>query len=68
MSEVKITVRDNASLRVEGTVVLVDGEGNRIETKEAFSLCRCGRSQNKPFCDGSHKGNFESCVRAENVK
>ncbi len=62
---VKITVRDNGSLLVQGPVELLDAEGNRFETKEQFSLCRCGRSQHKPFCDGSHKGNFESCVRVQ---
>lgn len=60
-----IKVNDNGSLRISGNVELVDGEGNKIETKEAFSLCRCGLSDNKPFCDGSHKSNFESVVRAE---
>jgi len=29
-------------------------EGKTIETKEEYSLCRCGRSKNKPFCDSSH--------------
>lgn len=65
MSEVKITVRDDGPLRVEGPVVLVDAEGNEYESKAAFSLCRCGLSDNKPYCDGSHKGKFESKPRAK---
>jgi len=65
MSNVQIKVNDNGSLRITGDVELLDGEGNKIETKKAFSLCRCGLSKNKPFCDGSHKGNFESTVRAK---
>ncbi|MHC0036027.1 CDGSH iron-sulfur domain-containing protein [Pseudoneobacillus sp. C159] len=64
MTKVQIKVNDNGSLRISGDVELLDGEGNVIETKPAFSLCRCGLSKNKPFCDGSHKGNFESVVRA----
>lgn len=60
-----IKVNDNGSLRISGEIELLDGEGNKIETKETFSLCRSGLSKNKPFCDGSHKGNFESAVRAE---
>lgn len=59
-----IKVNDNGSLRISGEIELLDGEGNKIQTKETFSLCRCGLSDNKPFCDGSHKGNFESEVRA----
>ncbi|MBU8906179.1 CDGSH iron-sulfur domain-containing protein [Desertibacillus haloalkaliphilus] len=59
-----IKVNDDGSLRVTGDVELVDGKGNTIETKQTFSLCRCGLSNNKPFCDGSHKGKFESSVRA----
>lgn len=64
MSEVTIKVNDNGSLRVSGPVTLVDAEGNPFEVKEQFSLCRCGLSSRKPFCDGSHKQGFESAPRA----
>jgi CDGSH-type Zn-finger protein len=67
MSEkVTIKVNDNGSLRVSGDVELVDAEGNVFETKPSFSLCRCGQSAKKPFCDGTHKKiGFESAPRAE---
>ncbi|GGA77188.1 hypothetical protein GCM10011507_30580 [Edaphobacter acidisoli] len=59
MSEeaVKITVRPNGPLRVEGPVVLQDAEGRvwDLTGKPGISLCRCGASENKPFCDGAHK-------------
>ncbi|RSK27731.1 CDGSH iron-sulfur domain-containing protein [Bacillus sp. HMF5848] len=67
MADVQIKVMDNGSLRVTGNVDLIDAEGNKFTTKQTFSLCRCGLSQNKPFCDGNHKGKFDSCVRAEKV-
>jgi CDGSH-type Zn-finger protein len=58
MSEetVKITVRPNGPLRVEGHIVLTDADGKEwdLAGKPAISLCRCGASQNRPFCDGSH--------------
>jgi CDGSH-type Zn-finger protein len=59
MAQVKITVRPNGPFRVEaaeGAVELVDANGNKYDLtgKPAFSLCRCGGSVNKPFCDGTH--------------
>jgi CDGSH-type Zn-finger protein len=56
MSE-KITMRvkPNGSIRVTGTVDFVDADGNVLDTRTDFSLCRCGHSKEKPFCDGSHK-------------
>ena len=59
MAQVKITVRRNGPFRVEapeGTIELVDADGNPYDLtgKTAFSLCRCGGSVNKPFCDGTH--------------
>ena len=53
--KVKIQVKKNGSVRVTGTVDFVDAEGNVIETKTDFALCRCGASKEKPFCDGSHR-------------
>ena len=61
MSKTKITVNNNGSLRIEGEFEIVDKEGNvyGLGGRTLVSICRCGLSQNKPFCDGSHKGHFE---------
>lgn len=67
MSEVSITVRDNGPLLVSGPVTLKDAEGNvfNLQGKETFALCRCGRTENRPFCDGQHKQiGFQACDRA----
>ena len=64
---VKITVRNNGSYLVEGPVTLVDADGNEYDLtgKTRFSLCRCGGSTNKPFCDGTHsKIGFQGAERA----
>lgn len=57
---------DKGPLLVRGPVKLVDPEGNEIATKgRNIALCRCGASENKPFCDGSHaRIGFQSVVRA----
>lgn len=63
---VTIKINDNGSIRVSGPVELIDAEGNAFEVKESFSLCRCGQSSKKPFCDGTHKRiGFESAPRAK---
>ena len=58
MAQAKIIVRRNNSYRVEapeGSVDLVDADGNPFDLtgKTVFSLCRCGGSAAKPFCDGT---------------
>ena len=52
----RITVRKNGSLLVEGDdVTLVDWNGTEYALpKRPFTLCRCGASTRKPFCDGTH--------------
>lgn len=61
MAGTKITVNSNGSLRVEGDFEIVDKDGNRYDLggRTLVSICRCGRSNNKPFCDGSHRDHFE---------
>ena len=53
---VKITVRKNGNLLVEGDdVTVVDWNGKEYAVpKRPFALCRCGASTRKPFCDGNH--------------
>jgi CDGSH-type Zn-finger protein len=66
---VKITVRPNGSLRVEGLITLVDVNGAEwdLEGKPAISLCRCGLSSKRPFCDGSHKEGWK-CEASPTLK
>jgi len=55
LADVKITVNPNGPYRVQGNVDLVDTAGNPFPNSEKrFSLGRCGHSNNKPLCDGSH--------------
>lgn len=64
--KVIIKINDNGSIRVNGHVELVDGAGDKYEVGSSFSLCRCGLSEKKPFCDGTHKKEgFESAPRAK---
>lgn len=54
---ITITVKENGPYRVEGDdVTVVDWKGVQYSPKNprAFSLCRCGASTTKPFCDGTH--------------
>jgi CDGSH-type Zn-finger protein len=46
-------------MRFTGTADFVDADGTIIESRTDFKLCGCGKSQEKPFCDGSHKENKE---------
>jgi CDGSH-type Zn-finger protein len=63
----RITVRSNGSVRIEGDFEICDQDGNVFDLggRRVISLCRCGHSSNKPFCDGSHKiVGFQSEVKA----
>jgi CDGSH-type Zn-finger protein len=64
---VTITARHNGPLRVEGPFRLVDADGieHQVPQGKGVSLCRCGASTRKPFCDGTHsKIGFEAAERA----
>lgn len=64
---VTILARNNGPLVVEGPFRLIDADGNEYPVPEGrkVSLCRCGGSTRKPFCDGTHSRiGFEAAERA----
>jgi len=64
---VTIRARENGPYVVEGPVRLIDADGTEYDLtgKKRFSLCRCGASTRKPFCDGTHSRiGFEGAERA----
>jgi len=67
MADVKITIRDNGPYWVTGPITLEDANGNPVDIsgRERVSLCRCGGSTKKPFCDGTHsKIGFQGAMAA----
>jgi CDGSH-type Zn-finger protein len=66
----RITPQDNGPIRIEGDFEIFDPQGNQfgLAGRTTISLCRCGLSENKPFCDGSHKRSaFTDPVRARDL-
>ncbi|WP_145300935.1 CDGSH iron-sulfur domain-containing protein [Planctopirus ephydatiae] len=57
MNEVVIRTRENGPLVITGPVTIIDHQYSRFDLPpgENIALCRCGASQNKPFCDGAHR-------------
>ena len=54
--EVSITPYRDGPLLVRGPVVLRDQDGNAIEAgRSTIALCRCGKTRQAPFCDGTHQ-------------
>jgi len=68
---VEILVLNNGPLRVTGDdIVIKDVAGNTfgLAGRTVISLCRCGHSDNKPFCDGSHnRVGFQSTVESRDL-
>ena len=67
---ITITIKRDGPYRIEGdlseiTLIGHDGQPISLEGKKGVSLCRCGGSSNKPFCDGTHsKIGFEGARAA----
>jgi CDGSH-type Zn-finger protein len=49
-----VTVTDNGPYAITGGVELMNTKFGDGASAEHYTLCRCGASKNKPFCDGSH--------------
>jgi CDGSH-type Zn-finger protein len=71
LADSRIIVRNNGPLRIEGdNIVLTDQDGKTfgLAGRTVVSLCRCGHSANKPFCDGTHnKVGFDSLCPARDL-
>ena len=57
--EPAIEVSKDGPYRITGGIPLTDNDGNDVDrnegaSREHYALCRCGHSQNKPFCSGMH--------------
>ncbi len=65
--EATITPYRDGPYIVRGNFTVTDQDGNVIDTRRnTIALCRCGRSQIRPFCDGTHKlVGFEAAGGAE---
>ncbi|MDE3108961.1 MAG: CDGSH iron-sulfur domain-containing protein [Acidobacteriota bacterium] len=67
MATTRIEVRSDGSIKVEGDFEIVDQNGKPfgLNGRTRIALCRCGYSETKPFCDGSHrKHGFQSTIEA----
>jgi uncharacterized Fe-S cluster protein YjdI/CDGSH-type Zn-finger protein len=53
--EMTVEPHPDGPLFLRGRIRVVDGEGTLIREDTRLALCRCGASENKPFCDGSHR-------------
>ncbi len=63
--QVVIEQRENGPLVVKNLGNLQLADGSAAEVKQVIALCRCGGSQNKPFCDGTHAKNGFDSARAD---
>jgi CDGSH-type Zn-finger protein/uncharacterized Fe-S cluster protein YjdI len=55
MSSLRVVAERNGPLRLTGPFVLLSADGKRTAEGGRAALCRCGRSGNRPFCDGTHR-------------
>lgn len=53
--DLTITVKTNAMYSIQGPVTIFSRDGLSKTTRTKAALCRCGHSENKPFCDVKHK-------------
>lgn len=59
-SGTKVEVAQNGPLLVHGDLEITNSDGNTESRKRTTAFCRCGASNNKPYCDGTHnKVGFE---------
>jgi len=70
-NDTEVVCINNGPYRILGeNIIIKDATGNTfgLAGRTVISLCRCGHSQNKPFCDGSHaRVGFQSETEAREL-
>ena len=53
----RVMIKNNGSIHIEGDFELFDQNGGKFDLggRTLIKLCRCGQSNDKPFCDSAHK-------------
>jgi uncharacterized Fe-S cluster protein YjdI len=54
-TETKVEILENGPLLIHGVMEVTNSKGNKEKREKTTAFCRCGVSQNKPYCDGAHK-------------
>jgi uncharacterized Fe-S cluster protein YjdI len=55
-AETKVNVMQNGPLLVHGNLTVTNADGQSEAKEKTTAFCRCGHSNNKPYCDGAHAG------------
>lgn len=71
--KVSIDIMEDGPFIVDNLAALENSQGQKIESNKKIALCRCGASENKPFCDGTHSkigftGNREAKIKLDREK
>jgi|APIni6443716594_1056825.scaffolds.fasta_scaffold61024_2 CDGSH-type Zn-finger protein len=54
-NKTELKILPSGSLQIKGNFIIIDQAGQEIKATDPAFLCTCGKSNIKPFCDGSHK-------------
>ncbi len=54
VAETKVDIMANGPLIISGAINVKDSQGNTESKTKKTAFCRCGGSNNKPYCDGTH--------------
>jgi hypothetical protein len=54
-ASVMIRMVTDGPLIIKGPARIIDAAGNTLQECDSMVLCRCGKTKNPPFCDGSHR-------------
>ena len=66
MSEPNIEIMENGPILIKGPLAYTDAAGQEEQMEKPWiALCRCGHSENKPFCDGTHTSKGFEAAKAE---